>query len=272
MDFTLGVSRAGRAAILGMALLSGCQSNPLDALRRGDAAGPDTVGPAATARVVERDVEAPEVFRATDRGLWDGRPSLGGVWVAHPDATEPERVIIRNEDNTQFVIGALFRRERDNPGPVIQVSSDAAEALGMLAGAPATLNVTALRRQEVEDVAEDAVAPPDAAGPVDLAAETVETTALDAPTRDIATPAPSAPSSLDRPFVQIGIFSVAANAEDTAADLRDAGLVPLVREQTTAGKTFFRVVVGPSGSIDDRATVLAKVKEMGFEDAYFVAG
>ena len=29
--------------------------------------------------------------------------------------------------------GALFRRERENPGPILQVSSDAANALDMLA-------------------------------------------------------------------------------------------------------------------------------------------
>ena len=95
-------------------------------------------------------------------GLWDGRPSLGGVWVAHPDVNEPERVIIRNAANSKFVIGALFRRERENPGPAFQVSSDAAAALGMLAGAPAQLNVTALRREEApaETPAEEAAAEP----------------------------------------------------------------------------------------------------------------
>jgi rare lipoprotein A len=54
---------------------------------------PDRCRPAT-----ERDVEAPEVFDVTDEGLWDGRPSLGGVWVAHPDATDPERVMIRNTE------------------------------------------------------------------------------------------------------------------------------------------------------------------------------
>ena len=48
-------------------------------------------------KLVERDVEAPEVFQVTEKALWDGRPSLGGVWVAHPDSDQPERVIIRNK-------------------------------------------------------------------------------------------------------------------------------------------------------------------------------
>ena len=99
------------------------------------------------------DVQAPEVFQVTEEGLWDGRPSLGGVWVAHPDVADPERVLIRNEATGATVVGALFRRERDVPGPALQVSSDAAEALAMLAGAPEVLSVTALRRE--------AAAPPD---------------------------------------------------------------------------------------------------------------
>ena len=45
--------------------------------------------PIGATRLIERDVEAPEIFEVTEEGLWDGRPSLGGVWVAHPTATDP---------------------------------------------------------------------------------------------------------------------------------------------------------------------------------------
>lgn len=107
-----------------------------------------------TTKLIETDVEAPEVFHLTEAGLWDGRPSLGGIWVAHPDVTDPERVIIRNTSNNKFVIGALFRRQRDIPGPRIQASSDAAAALGMIAGAPVKLDVTALRRESVPEVSD----------------------------------------------------------------------------------------------------------------------
>ena len=111
-------------------------------------------------RLVERDIEAPEAFHIKDKGLWDGRPSLGGVWVAHADVKKPDRVIIRNESNGKFIIGALFRRERESPGPRYQVSSDAANALGMLAGQPAKLDVTALhRKEEKEEMEVEAPAP-----------------------------------------------------------------------------------------------------------------
>ncbi|MEO0774693.1 MAG: SPOR domain-containing protein [Pseudomonadota bacterium] len=240
----------------------------------------------STTKLVERDVEAPDVFQVTESGLWDGRPSLGGVWVAHPDVTEPERVIIRNTSNSKFVIGALFKRERENPGPRIQVSSDAAEALGMLAGAPSQLNVTALRREEAP--VETPAADPEAAPTENLtAASTVETQTLDpvagaaaAIEAAEATPAPSpastpqpaprATSSLSKPFIQIGIFSVEQNARNTATAMRQNGMVPTVLEQKSSGKRFWRVIVGPATSSSERATLLKQVKGMGFGDAYAV--
>lgn len=234
---------------------------------------------ADAARSVERDVEAPEVYQLTETGLWDGRPSLGGVWVAEPRVSDPERVIIRNEANGSFVIGALFRREQNTPGPRVQVSSDAAEALGMLAGQPARLNITALRRQEVAPKPTPGPTAPVAGG--EISQESLETTAAEAiaaaeaasakpqPT-PTAAPAPAPASPLSKPFVQIGIFNVEQNARNTATSLRNAGLVPTVRAQTGNGRPFWRVIVGPSRSSADRASVLKTVKGLGFSDAYFV--
>ncbi len=231
-------------------------------------------------RLVERDVEAPEVFQTTEDGLWDGRPSLGGVWVAHPDATDPERVIIRNEANGRFVIGALFRRERENPGPLLQVSSDAAAALNMVAGAPTELNVTALRREEVEEPDPEAVPPAGTIETSNIAASELDdplaaaAAAIDE--AEAAEAAPSAPaavpqvSSLDRPFIQIGIFSVEANADRTGQMMRNAGLVPTIHEQTSNGRPFWRVVVGPARNRTERQSLLESVRGLGFEDAYFV--
>ena len=247
------------------------------AITSGDAATPANQN---STQLVDRDVEAPDVFQLTDQGLWDGRPSLGGVWVAHPDATDPERVIIRNSSNGKFVIGALFRRERENPGPSLQVSSDAAEALGLLAGAPASLNVTALNREEaaVEPViaaTTDFDAPTDIAGtPLDPiagaaaaidAAEVVASAPIPAPT-----PTPTASSSLTKPFIQIGIFSIEANARRTAERLRGDGISARVLAQESQGRKFWRVIVGPAPTQADRATILGKVKVLDFTDAYFV--
>ena len=114
-DFRVGTGKTIRATGLGMALilLAGCETLPegLAFLQPNAETGNEVTSaatPAAT-KLIERDVEVPDVFEATEAGLWDGRPSLGGVWVAHPDVKEPERVIIRNTANGKFVIGALFR-------------------------------------------------------------------------------------------------------------------------------------------------------------------
>ncbi len=305
-------------ALAGAAVLSGCEDGqglkdiklfdkPLfGANQAGGEVTADATGNSVT--TIEKDVEAPEVFQETENGLWDGRPSLGGVWVAHPDVVDPERVIIRNQANGNFIIGALFRRERENPGPLFQVSSDAANELGMLAGAPAELNVTVLRREEV------AVAPPIATPTVDTLAnsEAIEETTLEPATdttittdtgnvdpvaaiaataieeamsgsdgatpvatdTTAATPAPvavaSPASTLSKPFVQIGIFSVESNATETTELLRGAGVISTVKTFTSSGKKYWRVIIGPAASTSERSVLTAKAKELGFGDAYAV--
>jgi hypothetical protein len=300
----MGLNMAGhpkaRLALLlsAVTVLAACQpgQNPFARKPAGD--GSETAAPARSVKLVDTDVEAPEVFQVTDQALWDGRPSLGGVWVASSDAVDPERVILRNPANGKFVIGALFKREAFNPGPKLQISSDAAEALGLLAGQPAEISVTALRREEVapetdagkplldasetvtaEAEAEDAPATDTATSPADIAA--VATTALDevegaspatpaAPsisaTAPAAAPAPTeTATAAGNITIQIGIFSVEANADRAVETLQKAGISAASRKETTQGKTWWSVTASGSG---DRAALLTKVKGLGFTDAY----
>jgi rare lipoprotein A len=294
-------ARAVLMASVGLLVLAACDETGQMALFQGQGTSNQAASPSRSVRLVERDVEAPQVFQVTEAGLWDGRPSLGGVWVAHPDVTEPERVIIRNTANGNFVIGALFRREVDTPGPRVQVSSDAAATLGLLAGQPVPLNVTALRREEVPVAAPDegktdeagagAVPPPAAVSetrldPIASAAAAIDAAPRPAPT-PVAAPQVAAPispppaaatppaataraSALDKPFLQIGIFSIEANANRAATAMRNAGMVPQVKQQTSQGKTFWRVLVGPAANAAERSTLLGKIKQEGFTDAYAV--
>ncbi|MBO9446411.1 SPOR domain-containing protein [Ruegeria sp. R14_0] len=137
----------------------------------------------------KESVEAPEVFQVAEAGLWDGRPSLGGIWVAHPDVTQPERVRIKNARNNKSVTGALFRRERDLPGPALQLSSAAAEELGILAGAPTEVEVVALRRKKPDPEPEPVDEKPEVEEAPEAAVETAAATdapAADAPAADTA--------------------------------------------------------------------------------------
>ncbi len=283
---------------------------------------PDT---AAAPAAIARDVEAPEVFDKTARGLWDGRPSLGGVWVAHPDVESPERVLIRNAESGAETVGALFRRERMNPGPAFQVSAEAAEAIGLLAGAPTELEVVALRERAAPEPAPDPApaAGADPAADVDTAADPPPAPAADGAADDAtvgAQPAPDDPSgdsggapeqrgffarlfgrspdaatgppldatvpdaagaaapdpetpaqaesALDRPFVQIGIFSVEDNATGARAQMQQAGLSARISAGRMQGNDFWRVTVGPAADAAERARILERVREMGFADAY----
>lgn len=263
-------------------MLAGCEAgqNPFAGGGGGTAAAPET-----SVRLVERDVEAPQVFQAEDQALWDGRPSLGGVWVASPDAVDPERVILRNPGNGRFVIGALFRRERMNPGPALQISSDAAAALGILAGQPTQVSVIALRREEVPE------SQPAPEAPILDAAEPVTTTPIDsvaaaaidraeAATRPSAPPAPvvapaptpaAAPAAAPAPtpatggsLIQIGIFSIEANARRAVDTLALAGVTATIRAEETQGKKFWSVTARGN------AATLASVKSAGFGDAYIL--
>jgi len=166
---------------------------------------PDLTRPAADAQANPdgAEIEAPDVFFLEETGLWDGRPSLGGVWVAHPDVTDPERVLVTNLDNGQSVVGALFRRERDNHGPEIMVSSDAAAAMNVIAGTPTEFTIVALRRQEVPEELDLAVPPPEPAAadteeapegtalPATIAASTLETAPEAVPAATEAAPEPT---------------------------------------------------------------------------------
>lgn len=275
----------------------------------GTAASADPAAP-ALAPGEERDVEAPDIFKLTDKALWDGRPSLGGVWVAHASVTNPERALIRNAANGKSVVGALFRREVDVPGPSLQLSSDAAEALGLLAGQPAVIEVVALKRVKAPAASAAATASPTtdsrpAAKPAAVAAAeapppedkkqkkgqieekkldpvaataaaaiekaTGKPAAASSPAAAPAATVPAAAGTLRRPYVQIGIFSVEANARKAAAEMQKAGMSAEVKADTSQGKTIWRVVVGPAATEADRNALAAKVKALGYPDAYPVS-
>lgn len=287
-------SAVGRALLSFVILmpLVGCQDGS-GLLGKPKPAADGSVAPATSVKLVDRDVEAPDVFQVTDLALWDGRPSLGGVWVAAPDVTDPERVILRNPANGKFVIGALFRREPENPGPPLQISSDAAEALGILAGQPIKLSATALRREEPQRVA------PDAANPILATNETLATEDTD-PTKKpavnpgevavatlpaangstkptapkptaakpagTAAPAAAPAASGSGRAIQIGIFSVEANAKRAVDQLQKAGIPAAIAAEQSKGKALWSVTTrGDAGT-------LSKIKGAGFADAYFLKG
>jgi len=206
---------------VGLIVLSGCEEgqkfNPFKP--QSDASTTTTTASGPRSNQPPRDVEAPEIFQKTDMGLWDGRPSLGGIWVAHPDVTTPQRVIIRNTANSKTVIGALFRRERVNPGPAIQVSSEAAGPLGMLAGAPVKLSVIALKREEVVQAPpEPEVVPEAVPEPAPKPAPAEEAAAIEPEVAAVETPEPAPAPAKPAAAATAGTTDTTGAIEQTELD------------------------------------------------------
>ena len=148
-----------------------------------------------------------------------------------------------------------------SPALVWLTPSDAPEATAVLA-----------EGGEISETALDPVA--GAAAAIDAAEPTPPPAAAAPAAAPAKAPAPARPkpkaSPLDKPYIQIGIFNVEANAKRTADQMRSAGMIPTVYEQSANGKPFWRVVVGPSQTKSDRSVLLKQVKAAGFSDAYFV--
>ncbi|MGB0499465.1 MAG: SPOR domain-containing protein [Rubricella sp.] len=293
--------------------------------------------PAPGSLVTETEVERPDLYAETALALWDGRPSIGGIWVANPDVERAERVVITATASGVTTAGALLRRDASLPGPPFLLSNEAAAALGAEPGVPIEIEVIALRREVVEAPAP--VAPPEeepiAAAPegetppenaelpvepegeeiapaepdapetpgagetvpeeAALAApeEPVETAAAEpeapieepvapppapeppvvvaAPAQaaaapDPAPPAEPAPGPLNEPYIQIGTFSVAANATNLRDRLVADGYSVRLAPFFGSNRTLTRVLVGPAATVAERDALVARLAEDGFTD------
>jgi cell division septation protein DedD len=93
-------------------------------------------------------------------------------------------------------------------------------------------------------------------------------------TAPLAAPAPkpaAAPAASGGWSIQLGIFSVEANAKRAADMVTKAGSPANVRTETSNGKPYWSVVAGPAATKADRDALLKKVKDLGFTDAYAVS-
>ena len=286
------------AAAAALLLLGACQAgegagNPFGRVLGDRQASQASAAVPVEGGVEEIEVEAPDVYSLTAQGLWDGRPSLGGVWVAHPDASSPQRVVIRAPGG-RSVTGALFRRERESAGPEFQISSEAATALGIPPGTAARLEVVALRREArsvtpppVPDAEADPIVEPSAAiaaAPGAVTAQPLDpaigaAVAAATPEPVIAAPAPApapasappadatvvAPGAIDAPYVQVGFFAEEEGATAAADRLRAAGIETRVALAETRSGRLWRVVAGPAETAEARDDLISAIRAAGYD-------
>lgn len=133
-------------------------------------------------RLDERLELVPEEFAARGDTRWNGARTLAGIWIAHPAAARTMRARIFNLSTGRAADGAIFRREGMAPDAPLQISSDAAQALGMRVNRTSEIVIVALRQPEpaARPLAETApvvrleIEPPAQAAPPEPAQEPAE--------------------------------------------------------------------------------------------------
>ena len=86
-----------------------------------------------------------------------------------------------------------------------------------------------------------------------------------------AAPAVPSPASGGKSYIQLGIFSIEANAKRAADTVTKAGANAAVRKEESKGKPYWSVVAGPAASAAERDALMKKIQGLGFADAYFVS-
>ena len=209
----------------------------------------------------ENDVEAPEIFNAEGLAYWDGQSSLGGVWITHPNIDQPTRVLIKDKYGNSSVIGAIFNRSSNIDEKRMLLSSEAAASLGVKKNENRIITVTALRALKTIESSKN-ITESDNIETGATSDKTVETESMNSQNATAI--------DLAKPYIQVGIFSIEQNARNTAEVMHQLNIKPTVKKQTSRNKSFWRVIVGPAGNINERSTLLQKVKAVGFGDAYAV--
>jgi len=183
-----------------------------------------------------------------------GEPyDMYGMTAAHKTLPLPAYVRVTNLSNGRSIVVRVNDRGPFVGNRIIDLSYTAAAKLDMLRNGTAFVEVRAL----------DPTQPNGGEGPTTLAQAPAAT---QAPT----TLQPAVASAPDRAlYIQAGAFSDPANAERLAAKLRGGGYDKVfVREDSLAGRTLFRVRIGPVPDVAEFDRLIAALDQIGIKDAH----
>ena len=244
--------RRGRGSLLPIAIgaimltMSGCAEIELSAeayktYARAKGPPPAAPGPARPDSIDPSLHPEPEAFHAAGLAVWDGAPTLPGIWIAHPMAQTARRVRLTNDETGVRVDAAMFRRDPNLSGPRIVISSEAAERLGLEPGQGTRITIEGLAYR------------------VDAGATVA----------GLPAPAPNAAGEITdgRHFIQAGVFGQPGNAARLVERLRAAELPVTGLPLTVGERQVTRVLVGPYRTIAERDTALETVRTLGPADA-----
>jgi len=183
-----------------------------------------------------------------------GEPyDMYGMTAAHKTLPLPAYVRVTNLSNGRSIVVRVNDRGPFVGNRIIDLSYTAAAKLDMLRNGTAFVEVRAL----------DPTQPNGGEGPTTLAQAPAAT---QAPT----TLQPAVASAPDRAlYIQAGAFSDPANAERLAAKLRGGGYDKVfVREDSLAGRTLYRVRIGPVPDVAEFDRLIAALDQIGIKDAH----
>ncbi|MEO0343595.1 MAG: SPOR domain-containing protein [Pseudomonadota bacterium] len=257
----------------------------------------NTQAPTQPTRILRGEVERPDIFNQEGAAIWDGRPALGGQWVASTQTRDLERVRVTNLENGEVIEAALFKIEPGTPGPGLILSSDAAQALEIVPGTPTQIKIVALREAErvqsapieteatsgsttnadptgaqSNDNADSATsnaplntAIPTPRGPSPEVARrnTAGTSALEE-----AVVEPAATQQTADPVLEIAAFKTEAEADTALSQLKVAGLNAQKTQKRGLLNTRWVIFAGPFDTPEELIAARKAATEAGFDEAF----
>ena len=242
---------------------------------------------------VEQTPKANAVYDQTGRAVvfdqdLDGEVTANGelldlnaMIAAHPTLPLPSLVqVINLENNSEMVVRVNDRGPFDGGG-LIELSTRAADVIGLRAGQSANVRVRYLGPAPVAQSAAPQPAPPEPARPQPDARPALQTPprpvqpelaggpAIAVVPQNALYPAPSDTATGADYYVQLGSFSNIANAQNLNAKIAGAASVQIVPVRVN-GADFFRVMAGPVGSAQDANLLRAYLANQGIADGIVI--
>ena len=161
-------------------------------------------------------------------------------------------VVVKINDRGPFVANRL-----------IDLSYAAASKLGMLGNGTALVDVQAVGPGELP--------PPPETVPVAASVAAAVVAPPPASTTLPAMPSPAAANGAPQMYLQVGAFGSRSNADNAVNKLDSAGVAhAFVLPATEAGRTLYKVRIGPLTDVDSVDALSAKLKDAGFGDSQIV--
>jgi rare lipoprotein A len=190
-----------------------------------------------------------------------GEPyDMYGMTAAHKTLPLPAYVRVTNLQNGRSIVVRVNDRGPFVGNRIIDLSYTAAAKLDMLRNGTALVEVRALDPSTPLPVVTASATPPVTTAPAAVALAAV------APTNVVPVMSPAAGAPL---FVQAGAFSDPANAQRLADKLRGGSYGKVfVRDDRIAGRTMYRVRIGPVPDVAEFDRVVAALERAGINDAH----